>query len=67
MPILYRPHNFLLDLKEEKKHDEGKLIVELKKIAYNNDNEMDEGNLVIKEIRRDESNCVSSLEIYVTS
>lgn len=41
--------------------------MELKKIAYNNDNEVDEGNLVIEETRRDESNCVSSLEIYVTS
>lgn len=60
---------FFLVRKEERKHDGAELTIELKKIAYDKDNKVDKGNLVIKETRRVKmrQNCVTNLEIYVTS
>lgn len=67
--LLQATKTFFLVRKEERKHDGTELTIELKKIAYDKDNKVDKGNLVIKETRRVKmrQNCVTNLEIYVTS
>lgn len=67
--LLQATKTFFLIRKEERKRDGTELTVELKKIAYDKDNKVDKGNLVIKETRRVKmrQNCVTNLGIYVTS